>query len=82
MAIQVQLQRQLAKAKTQYLDLCTAVEACQDVLCGRLRGSKDRWVIIEKMMQRGRVSLSGVMDLGELSRSISGENDNDGDIKD
>ena len=82
MATQAQTQRQLAKAKTQYFDLCTAIEACQDVLCGRLRGSKDRWVILEKMMQRGRVSFSGVMDVGELSRSISGETNDDGATKD
>jgi hypothetical protein len=70
MATQAQIQRQPAKAKTQYLDLCTAIEACQDVLCGRLRGSKERWVILEKMMQRGKSTFIGVADLKDLVSSV------------
>ena len=71
MATQAQLLRQLAKAKTQYLELCISIETSQDVLCGRVRGSKDRWVILEKMMKRGRDSFTGVMDIRELAQSVS-----------
>lgn len=65
--------RQLAKAKSEYMALCDAVELVRDIIAGRQRGSKDTWNMLEKAMFRGKQSFDGVMDIRALAKAEIGD---------
>ena len=81
MATVAELQRQLARAKMHFVNLCLAVEWTDQILIGRQRGSKDVWRRTEKCMHSGKSFFDGVDGVGDLAQACTkkSEDDNEND---
>lgn len=66
-----QTKMKLAKAKSEYIALCSGVEMLEEIVAGRQRGSKDLWNMIENIMFRGKQSFSDVKSIGELAEELT-----------
>lgn len=60
----------LAKAKTIYECLCSAVEMREEILKGHLRGSKNCWNPLDKELLRGKKFFADVKGLTDLCREM------------
>jgi len=66
---------QMARAKAMYMNLCEAVEMCENILSGRMQGSKACATMVERTMEKGKRFFNDVKSIRDLAREVTHERD-------
>ena len=68
---------QLARAKSHFINLCSAFELSEPIISGHRHGSKQDWQRVEAAVFRGKGFFDGVKSISELAHRVTQENDNE-----